>query len=169
MTEPLSDTQINDVLNQIIEGGLAGLPEALTLLINEAMKVERSRHLQAQPHERSAQRTGYANGFKAKTLLTRSGPIPLAIPQVRECEEPFYPQALERGQRSEKALSLAVAEMYLQGVSTRRVTKVLESLCGTGVSSTAVSRVAAQLDPLLEAWRRRPIEPIDYLLLDARF
>ena len=93
----------------------------------------------------------------------------LAIPQVRECAEPFYPQALERGQRSEKALSLAVAEMYLQGVSTRRVTKVLESLCGTGVSSTTVSRVAAQLDPMLEQWRQRPIEPMAYVILDARY
>jgi transposase-like protein len=169
MTEQLSDTHLSTVLNEIIEGGLSGLPEALTVLFNEAMKAERSRHLQAQPHERTAERTGFSNGFKPKTLLTRSGPIRLAIPQVRDSEEPFYPQALERGQRSEKALGLAVAEMYLQGVSTRRVNKVLESLCGTSVSSSTVSRVAAQLDPMLEAWRRRPIEPIDYLILDARF
>jgi transposase-like protein len=169
MTEQLSDIHFSDMLNQIIAGGLACLPEAFTLLMNEAMKADRARHLQAQPHERSAERTGFANGFKPKTLLTRSGAMQLAVPQVRDCTEPFYPQALEKGQRSEKALSLAVAEMYLQGVSTRRVTKVLESLCGTGVSSATVSRVAAQLDPMLEEWRQRPIEPMAYVILDARY
>lgn len=169
MTEPLTDTFINDMLNQIIDGGLAGLPQAFGLLLDEAMKIERSRHLQARPHERTGERTGLANGYKPKTILTRSGPLTVAVPQVRDCAEPFYPRALEKGQRSEKALSLAVAEMYLQGVSTRRVTKVLESLCGTSVSSATVSRVAAQLDPMLQQWRERPIEPMDYLILDARY
>jgi transposase-like protein len=170
MTEPqLTDTPLSHMLNQIIDGGLASLPEAFGLLINEAMKVERSRHLQALPNERTGERTGFANGFKPKTVLMRHGPLQLAIPQVRECDEPFYPRALEKGQRSEKALSLAVAEMYLQGVSTRRVTKVLESLCGTSISSATVSRVTAQLDPMLQQWRERPIEPMDYLILDARY
>ena len=93
----------------------------------------------------------------------------LAIPQIRDCDTPFYPKAFEKGQRSEKALTLAVAEMYLQGVSTRRVTTVLEKLCGTSISSTEVSRVAAQLDPLLAQWRTRPLDPIRHILLDARY
>jgi putative transposase len=170
MTEPQpTDTPFGHLLNQIVEEGLSGLPEVLGLLLNEAMKVERSRHLQAQPHQRTSERTGFANGFKPKTMLTRTGPVQLSIPQVRDCAEPFYPQAWEKGQRSEKALCLAVAEMYLQGVSTRRVTNVLESLCGASVSSATVSRVAAQLDPLLEQWRQRPLEPIDHLILDARY
>jgi transposase-like protein len=170
MTEPQpTDTPFGHLLNQIVEEGLDGLPQAFGLLLNEAMKVERSRHLQAQPHQRTSERTGFANGFKPKTMLTRSGPVQLAIPQVRNSAEPFYPQAFEKGQRSEKALCLAVAEMYLQGVSTRRVTNVLESLCGTSVSSATVSRVAAQLDPILELWRQRPIEPISHLFLDARY
>jgi putative transposase len=169
MTEPLSDTQTGAMLNHILTEGLDGLPQALSLLINEAMKVQRSRHLHAGAHERTPERTGFANGFKPKTLLTRSGPVALAIPQVRDCAEPFYPGALEKGQRSEKALTLAVAEMYLQGVSTRRVTKVLEELCGTSISSAEVSRAAAQLDPLLEQWRQRPLEPIEHLIIDARY
>ena len=169
MTELHTDTLLTEMLNEIVNNGLAGLPEVFTLLLNEAMKAERAHHLQAKPHERTEERTGFANGFKPKTLISRSGPLQLNVPQVRECAEPFYPQALEKGQRSEKALMLAVAEMYLQGVSTRRVTKVLESLCGTTISSTAVSRVAAQLDPMLQQWRERPIEPMEYIIVDARY
>ena len=169
MTEPLSDTQSSAMLNHILTEGLEGLPQALSLLLNEAMKIERSRHLHAATHQRTAERTGFANGFKPKTLATRSGPVTLAIPQVRDCEEPFYPSVIEKGQRSEKALTLAVAEMYLQGVSTRRVTRVLEGLCGTSISSAEVSRATAQLDPMLVQWRQRPLEPMEYLLLDARY
>ena len=102
-------------------------------------------------------------------ILTRRGPVELAIPQIRDCATSFYPKAFEKGQRSEKALTLAVAEMYLQGESTRRVTAVLEKLCGTSISSTEVSRVAAQLDPLLEQWRVRPLDPMRYLFIDARY
>ena len=170
MTEPhLSHTQSDAMLNHFLADGLEGLPGAISLLINAAMKIERSQHLQATAHERTDQRLGFAIGFKPKTLLTRSGPVELAIPQIRDCASPFYPKAFEKGQRSEKALTLAVAEMYLQGVSTRRVTTVLEKLCGTSISSTEVSRVAAQLDPLLAQWRTRPLDPIRHILLDARY
>ena len=170
MTEPhLSHTQSDAMLNHFLADGLEGLPGAISLLINAAMKIERSQHLQATAHERTDQRLGFANGFKPKTLLTRSGPVELAIPQIRDCAASFYPKAFDKGQRSEKALTLAVAEMYLQGVSTRRVTAVLEKLCGTSISSTEVSRVAAQLDPLLEQWRIRPLDPMRYLFIDARY
>lgn len=170
MTEPhLSHTQSDAMLNHFLADGLEGLPGAIGLLINAAMKIERSQHLQATANERTDQRLGFANGFKPKTLLTRSGPVELAIPQIRDCAASFYPKAFDKGQRSEKALTLAVAEMYLQGVSTRRVTAVLEKLCGTSISSTEVSRVAAQLDPLLEQWRIRPLDPMRYLFIDARY
>jgi len=89
------------------------------------------------------------------------------VPQVREGD--FYPGALEKGLRSERALTLALAEMYVQGVSTRRVAAITEKLCGTAVSSAQVSRAAQKLDEVLEAWRSRPLEKIVYLYLDARY
>jgi len=130
---------------------------------------ERSQHLGADPYQRNSLRNGHANGFKNRCIESCLGTIPLKIPQVRNSDIPFYPNALERGQRSEKALSIAIAEMYLQGVSTRRVTNILEALCGLEVTSVQVSRATAELDPMLEAWRNRPIPPISHLILDARY
>ncbi len=89
------------------------------------------------------------------------------MPQVRQGN--FYPDALEKGLRSERALTLALAEMYVQGVSTRRVAAITEQLCGTAVSSMQVSRAAEKLDEVLEAWRNRPLGEIVYLYLDARY
>src|SRR5262249_25968913 len=101
------------------------------------------------------------------TLRTRVGQITFAVPQVREGG--FYPQALEKGLRSERALKVALAEMYVQGVSTRRVAAITKELCGFEVSSTQVSQAAAQLDESLKAWRERPLGPFPYLYLDARY
>ena len=91
----------------------------------------------------------------------------LAIPQTRGTE--FYPQSLERGLRSERALKLALAEMYVQGVSTRKVTKITEELCGFEVSSAEVSRASKLLDEQLSAWRERPLGAYPYVYLDARY
>jgi transposase-like protein len=110
---------------------------------------------------------GYANGYKPKTVTTRVGPITFDVPQVRDGS--FYPQALEKGLRSERAFTLALAEMYVQGVSTRKVTAITEQLCGVEVSSMQVSRAAAQLDQVLERWRNRPLGECRYLYLDARY
>lgn len=169
MTEQDHINLSNEVLNPIAQGGLEGLPEALALLINHAMLIERQRHLQASPYQRTPARQGLANGFKERSLNTRIGPLDLRIPQVRNSEQPFYPSALERGQRSERALVVAIAEMYLQGTSTRRVSKILEKLCGLEITSTQVSRATAELDDMLKSWRQRPIQPIAHLILDARY
>jgi transposase-like protein len=141
---------------------------ALRLLLNEAMKIERAQVLGAQPYERTEERRGYANGFKPKTMHSRLGALALEVPQVRGGVT-FYPSALERGVRSERALTLALAEMYVQGVSTRKVTRIVEQLCGLEVTSTQVSRAAALLDEQLEQWRKRPLGEIPYLILDARY
>ena len=93
----------------IAERGLEGLGDAVSMLINEAMRLERERHLAVAPYERSPQRQGYANGYKPKTVKSRIGALDLAVPQVREGG--FYPTSLERGLRSERALKLALAEM----------------------------------------------------------
>jgi len=168
MTQQQEDTTIRTVFEIINAGGMENLGEAISILINEAMKVERSSVLNALPWERTDRRTGYANGFKDKTVVSRLGKLHLNIPQVRGDVE-FYPSALEKGIRSEKALTLAMAEMYVQGVSTRKVTSVLKKLCGLEISSTQVSNASKLLDEELEKWRNRPIGRIKYLQLDARY
>ena len=167
MTHQPDSTVYETVLQLLCEAGMSEAAEALRIMLNEAMKIQRSRALGAAPYERTAERRGHANGFKPKTVETRLGPITVEVPQTRGVE--FYPSALEKGVRSERALKLAVAEMYVQGVSTRRVTEVMQQLCGLEVSSTQVSRAAQLLDKELTAWRQRPIGEIPYLVLDARY
>jgi putative transposase len=159
---------LNTVLQLITEEGTDGLTEGIRLLVNEAMLRERSQALNAQPHQRTDARTGHANGFKDKTVHLRLGPVTFDVPQVRGGLK-FYPSALDKGVRSEKALKLALAEMYVQGVSTRKVSAVLERLCGLEISSTQVSQCAAKLDAELESWRNRPLGFFPYLMLDARY
>lgn len=156
-----------EYLELIQENGLEGLSEIIRLMVNQAMLFERENFLNARSYERSEERTGYANGYKPKTVNTRVGKVTFAIPQVREGN--FYPNALEKGLRSERALLLALAEMYVQGVSTRKVAAITEQLCGTNISGTQVSRAAKMLDEELEAWRNRPLGEIPYLFLDARY
>lgn len=158
---------IETVVQLLCESGLSQMSEAVRIMLNEAMRIERSKALEAGPYERSEHRRGYANGFKPKTLETRLGAMTVQVPQTRGVE--FYPSALEKGVRSERALKLAVAEMYVQGVSTRKVTEVMQQLCGLEVSSTQVSRAAHLLDEELTAWRQRPLGEAPYLVLDARY
>ena len=152
---------------ELAEKGLEALPEMMRILINQAMQAERSRYLQADEYERTEDRKGHANGYKPKTVRTRMGEITFAVPQVREGG--FYPSALEKGLRSERALTITLAEMYVQGVSTRRVKAITEQLCGIEISATQVSRATAQLDEVLQEWRERPLAEIVYLYLDARY
>ncbi len=168
MTHRNENTELNSAAQHLADHGLEGMPEAFRILLDHAMKLERSKVLQAEPHERTALRQGYANGFKPKTVATRLGDICFAVPQVRG-EVAFYPSALEKGLRSERALKLAIAEMYVQGVSTRKVTAVLEVLCGLEVTSSQVSRATAALDQELEKWRHRPLGSFAYLIVDARY
>jgi len=154
-------------LEQLAIEGLDGLPEMIRIVVNEAMKLERQKHLGAGRYERTPERRGLANGYKPKTVKTRVGEIAFDIPQVREGG--FYPEALEKGQRSERALMLTLAEMYVQGVSTRKVAAVTKQLIGAAVSSTQVSRASSLLDEVLEAWRERPLGSYRYLYLDARY
>ena len=168
MTNQIDSDLLTTVLQLLTTECSSGFAEGLRLLVNEAMVQERSAVLQARPYERSEERLGHANGFKPKILASRVGPIALRIPQVRDGVD-FYPSALEKGARSEKALMLALAEMYVQGVSTRKVTKIVEELCGHSVSSTQVSSCAAKLDIELQSWRDRPLGSCSYMILDARY
>ena len=173
MTHPNQDNHslLNQIVNHLCAEGSEGMAEAMRLLLNHAMKAERSQALGAAPYERSTTRKGHANGFKPKTLQTRLGELTVAVPQVRG-ELEFYPSALERGLRTERALTLTIAEMYVQGVSTRRVSTILSQLAGTlEISASQVSRAAAQLDEQLELWRHRSLHEVacPYLILDARY
>jgi transposase-like protein len=168
MTHHDTPDLLNTVLQLLTTQGSTSLAECFRLLLNEAMHQERSAVLQAQPYERCEGRLGHANGFKPKTLATRMGQVELRIPQVREGID-FYPSALERGVRSEQALTLAMAEMYVQGVSTRKVSKIIEELCGHQVSSSQVSACTAKLDVELQLWRNRPLGVCPYLIFDARY
>ena len=168
MTHHDNPELLNHVLQLLTEHGHDGFAEGLRLLVNEAMRLERHHVLQAQPYERTDARKGYANGYKPKTLTSRLGPITFSIPQVRG-QTPFYPSALDKGLRSEQALKLALAEMYVQGVSTRKVSAIVEELCGASVSSTQVSECAKLLDAELQKWRTRPLGQCPYLVFDARY
>ena len=119
MTYEADCTLPDELLEQIAQQGLDVLPDIIRTVINTAMQIERQNHLNAAPYERAAERQGYANGYKPKTMTTRVGKITFDVPQVRDGG--FYPQSLEKGLRSERALKLALAEMYVQGVSTRKV------------------------------------------------
>ena len=167
MAMQVEDTQVSGLAEVLFEKGLDGLGSAVEMLINEAMRIERARYLNAEPYERTEARSDYANGFKPKQLKTRLGALNLQVPQVREGN--FYPSFLERGLRSERALNLALAEMYIQGVSTRKVTAIVEELCGLEVTSMEVSRAAKLLDGEFSKWRARPLRQFSYLILDARY
>lgn len=156
-----------EVLEQICEEGFDALPELIRTMINAAMRIEREKHLKAGNYERTPERQGYANGYKPKTVATRVGKISFAVPQVRESD--FYPSSLEKGIRSERALKLALAEMYVQGVSTRKVAAITEQMCGFEVSSSQVSKATAELDEQLQAWRERLLGRMRYLYLDAHY
>lgn len=167
MTCQTNDNATSKVLETILADGFGGIGKAVEILLNEAMRIERCRHLQAEPYERTSQRQGYANGFKSRDFHTRLGQLELQVPQVRDGN--FYPSILEKGQRSERALCLAAAEMYVTGVSTRKVEKIMEKLCGFNISSTEVSHANKLLDEELAKWRNRPLGKYRYIFLDAEY
>jgi len=146
-----------DFLNQIV-----------TRYLQQFLEAEISSFLQAEPYQRTGERTGYRNGYKPRILKTRVGRIELSVPQDREGR--FQSDLFARFQRSEKALILALQEAYLQGVSTRKVTKITEQLCGTAFSKSHVSDLCQELDADIQAWRDRPLEQAyPYLIIDATY
>jgi transposase-like protein len=145
------------------------LREIVERVLQEMLEVEMTENLGAAPHERSVTRTGHRNGYKPRTLRTRVGTLNLLVPQDREGT--FSTRLFSRYQRNEKALCLALMEMYVEGVSTRKVKEVTEELCGTTFSKSLVSSLAGSLDSELEAWRDRRLEAraYPYVFVDARY
>ena len=145
------------------------LREVLERALQQILEAEMTEHLGAAPYERAEGRTGHRNGYKPRALRTRVGTLDLLVPQDREGT--FCTRLFSRYQRNEKALCLALMEMYVEGVSTRKVKEVTEELCGTSFSKSLVSSLAGSLDSELSAWRSRRLEAeaYPYLFVDARY
>ena len=137
-------------------------------LVQELLETEMEQCLGAGHYERTSERQGYRSGHYSRSLVTRVGKIELRVPQDREGR--FRTEIFERYQRSEKALVAALAEMYVQGVSTRKVTEITEALCGQSFSASTVSRINKKLDSELEQFATRRLEEeYPYLIVDARY
>ena len=145
------------------------LREIVERVLQETLEAEMTEHLGAAPYERAEGRTGHRNGYKPRALRTRVGTLNLLVPQDREGT--FSTRLFSRYQRNEKALCLALMEMYVEGVSTRKVKNVTEELCGTSFSKSLVSSLAGSLDSELAAWRDRRLEAesYPYVFVDARY
>lgn len=164
------DTVIEAALEHLIANGPGDIATMFARVFELAMQLERERFLGAELYTRTAERRGYANGYKPKRIDTPAGTVSVQVPKTAGHEgEPFYPQSLERGRRSVRAVMLAVAEMYIKGVSTREVESVMREFGIESLSSSQVSRAARLLDEELDAWRNRPLGEIKYLILDARY
>lgn len=164
------DTALEAVLEQLIEHGPGEMASVFARAFELAMQIERERFLGAGHYERTPERHGYANGYKPKRIDTPAGTVNVQVPKTAGHDgEPFYPQSLERGRRSVRSVMLAVAEMYVKGVSTRDAEAVMREFGIESLSSSQVSRAAKLLDDELEAWRNRPLGQVKYLILDARY
>lgn len=144
-----------------------GLKPLLESLLNQVLQTQASDQLQAHPYERTEQRQGYRNGYRERSLTTRIGTLTLQVPRLRQGS--FTPDLYERWQRSEQALLCCLIEMVIQGVSTRKVSAVVEELCGTEISKSSVSALCQRLDPQVLAWKERDLSEQTYafVLVDA--
>nr|WP_295038065.1 IS256 family transposase [Sulfitobacter sp.] len=157
-------------MEHLIEHGPNDMATVFARAFELAMQIERERFLGAGRYERTPGRQGYANGYKPKRIDTPAGTVSVRVPKTADHDgQPFYPQSLERGRRSVRAVMLAVAEMYVKGVSTREAEAVMREFGIESLSSSQVSRAAKLLDDELAAWRNRPLGEIKYLILDARY
>ena len=158
----LNTNQLVDVLSK--NDAIRGLLESV---LNQVLETQMTEHLGAKPHEQTDERTGYRNGTRVRELYTRVGPLNLQVPQTRDGS--FKTEIFKRYQRSEQAFVLGIMEMYLEGVSCRKVTKITEQLCGCSFSKSTVSQLCVELDARLDAWRNRPLHEKKYpfLIVDA--
>jgi putative transposase len=158
-----------EVAQGILLDDPAFLREIVERILQEFLEAEMTEHVGAALYERTTERKGHRNGHKPRTLRTRVGTLNLLVPQDREGT--FSTRLFSRYQRNEKALVLALMEMYVEGISTRKVKDVTEKLCGTSFSKSLVSSLATRLDSELQAWRSRPLEAeaYPYLFVDARY
>ena len=166
--------QLNITLNQdeilqlLSDNHDEALRKLLTDSINAILNAESAAQLGAEPYERTAERTDSRNGYRERTLKTRIGSITLAVPRHRNI--PFRTLVFENYSRSEAALVASMAEMVVNGVSTRKVSKVMETLCGTSFSKSTVSEVCKELDAIVNEFKNRQLNGIyPFLLVDATY
>jgi putative transposase len=156
------------IVKDLIAAQPDGLREVVRAVMQEMLEAEMTDALGAEKGERTPARLGYRSGSYTRTLVTRVGKLELRVPQDRDGR--FSTELFERYQRSEQALVATLAEMYVQGVSTRKVKAITEELCGHSFSASAISAINKRLDDSLAAFARRPLaEPYPYLILDARY
>jgi transposase-like protein len=154
-------------LQQLFMSGENQLGQLLEAILNQVLEAQVSEQLQAAPYERTEQRQGYRNGYKPHRLTTRVGRLVLRVPQVRD--GPFSTELFARYQRSEQALVLTLMEMVVNGVSTRKVARITQELCGTSFAKSTVSDLCKGLDPLVAAWNERDLggQAYPFVLVDA--
>jgi putative transposase len=165
----MPDYQISidsETLHELFQGD-SGVAKLLEQVLNQVLEAQVSEQLGAERYERTEERQGYRNGVRPRKLATRVGQLTLRVPQVRDGQ--FSPELFARYQRSEQALVLALMEMVVNGVSTRKVTAITEELCGTSFSKSTVSLLCARLDPLVAAWNERALgeQSFPFVLADA--
>jgi putative transposase len=167
--EQITKNSSEELLTELINyQGDNLMGEIVRLGLQQLMELDRDEHIGVGSYERGEERRSQRNGYKSRQLYTRVGTLTLRVPQTRDGE--FYPAILERYQRSEKALVLALAEAYIQGVSTRKVKMITEKLMGREFSSMAISRFSASLDAELDTWRERTFQKeYPYVIVDARY
>lgn len=158
----------NAELKELMNGNGDFLKPLVQQIVQDVLESEMEELLQASKHERNDGRTGYRSGYYPRGLVTRVGKIELQVPQDRQGR--FSTKVFERYQRSEKAFVTALSEMYIQGVSTRKVTKITEQLCGHEVSASTISTLNRKLDAQLQLFAHRSLDQeYPYLILDARY
>jgi len=155
------------LLSNLLSGGKEGLGELVESVLNQVLEAQAEEQLGAGRYERSEGRTGYRNGYRTRQLYSRVGSLTLRVPQFRDGS--FATEIFQRYQRSEQALVLALMEMVVNGVSTRKVARITEELCGTSFSKSTVSRLCAALDVRVRAWSERPLGRFPFLLIDALY
>ncbi len=161
------DTSILGIMQSSSGNGSDPLKVLLKHTIQQVLEEELTAFLNAEPYTRTEERRGYRNGYKPRTLNTRVGRLDLMVPKDREGR--FQTELFEKYQRNEKALVLAIIEMYVQGVSTRKVKKITEELCGLEISKSQVSSLAKGLDEEVQQWRMSTLtKQYPYLVVDAR-
>lgn len=158
----LKDSVLNSDLNTVVKS-------ALVLVLNEFMEKERDEYLQAAAYERSNDRIDYRNGYYEREIVMSVGKLTLKVPRTRNGE--FSTSVFEKYARHDQALILSMIEMVVNGVSTRKVTQIVEQLCGETVSKSLVSSLTQKLDPIINSWANRPLNTTyyPYIFLDAMY
>jgi len=163
----LDSKEIQNLIDQSVQNDVS--KSILQTVFNQLMENQRSEYIQATEYERSDERISQRNGYYKRTWTTRIGSLELNVPRTRDGK--FSPTLFERDQRHEQALLASMLEMYVSGVSTRRVTQIVEELCGKSVSKSFVSDLTAQLDPMVEAWQERTLSDTvyPYMMTDVMY